>query len=125
MARLAVFVLAAFLCVPTPGRAQADPVAKGGSAIYPGIQVNLEGGDGLHRLYLAFEAQCVDEKGAALAASPAAREAVLLMLRDQTVAALSTPAGREKLKRTLVATLNRVIGSPRVVRVLYLQFVIR
>lgn len=125
VARFVVFVLAVLLCVPTLGRAQGDPVAKAGSAIYPGIDVNLEGGDGLHRLRLAFEAQCVDEKGAVLAASPEAREAVLLMLRDQTVAALSTPAGREKLKSTLVATLNRAIGSPRVVRVLYLQFVIR
>lgn len=125
MFRCLLLLLVVLVCVPAPCRAQADPVAKGGSAIYPGLDVNLDGGDGLRRLHLAFEAQCVDEKGATLAASPEAREAVLVMLRNQTVEALATEDGREKLKATLVATLNRAIGAPRVVRVLYLQFVIR
>ena len=118
-------LVVAVLCCPIVCQAQTTPVAKGGSAIYPGVDINLTGGDGLRRLQLAFEAQCVDEKGAELAAGPEAKEAVLLMLRDQSVSDLSTEAGREKLKAKLVATLNRAIGAPRVVRVLYLQFVIR
>ncbi len=125
MSRFAAILLGLLLCCPVLGQAQSAPVAKAGSAVYPGIEVNLEGGDGLRRLYLAFEAQCVDEKGAQLAVSPEAREAVLLMLRGQSVGELATQQGREKLKTKLVATLNKAVGSPRVVRVLYLQFVIR
>jgi flagellar protein FliL len=119
---LAVLVL--LLLCPALGRAQSDPVVRGGSAVYPGLEVNLEGGDGLRRLQIAFEAQCVDEKGAQLATSPQAVEAVLLALRGKTAAELSTPRGREKLKPDLVRALNAAIGSPRVVQVLFLQFVI-
>lgn len=125
MPRVIAILLLVLLSCPVFGWANTDPMAKNGSAIYPGLDVNLEGGDGLRRLHLAFEAQCVDEKGATLAISPEAREAVLLLLRAQSVGALSTAPGRDKLKFALVAALNQAIGSPRVVRVLYLQFVIR
>jgi flagellar FliL protein len=119
---LAILVL--LLLFPAPCHAQSDPVARGGSAIYPDLEVNLAGGDGLRRLRLAFEAQCVDERGAQLAAGPRAREAVVLLLRDKTAAELSTERGKEKLKAELVKAINAAIGGPRVVRVLFLQFVI-
>lgn len=119
---LAVLVLV--LLGPAPSRAGTDPVARDGSAVYPGFEVNLAGGDGLRRLYVSFEAQCVDEKGAELAVSPRAREAVLLLVRAQTAAGLATPQGKARFKAELVKALNAAIGAPRVVRVLWRQFVI-
>lgn len=124
MTRFALVVCIALILLPVLGAAQSEPLVRGGSAIYPGIDVNIDSPDGLRRLQLAFEAQCVDAKSAEAAIAPAAREAVLLLLRDQTVAALATPKGKARLKDALAATINRVIGGPRVIRVLYLQFLI-
>ncbi|MGD9608206.1 MAG: flagellar basal body-associated FliL family protein [Desulfovibrionaceae bacterium] len=124
MTRFALAVCLMLLFFPVLGAAQTDPVARGGSAVYPGIDVNIGSPEGLRRLHVAFEAQCVDVKSAEAAVGPEVREAVLLLLRDQTVAGLATPQGKRRLKEALAATINRVIGGPRVVRVLFLQFVI-
>ncbi len=123
---LGVLLAGLMLLAAQPARvaAQSEPVARDGSAVYPGLDVNIGDGEGLRRLHVAFEAQCVDQKSAAMAASPMAREAVLLFLRDKTVATLATPAGKRRLKDELVAVLNKAIGGPRVVRIYFLQFVI-
>jgi flagellar FliL protein len=121
---LVLAVVALLLLFPVPCRADATPVARGGSAIYPGLEVNLGGGNGLRRLFLAFEARCTDEKGAELAVSPRAKEAVIMLLRNKTVEELSTAKGKMMLKEDLLQTLNMVIGSPRVIQILLRQFVI-
>lgn len=126
MKRLAVVALVlASLVWPVSGRAQSEAVARGGSATYSGLNVMLGTTDAPHRLFLAFEAQCTDEKGATLAVSPQAKEAVLLFLRGKDAAELMTEKGKAALKNELVAVLNKAIGSPRVVRVLFLQFDVR
>ena len=92
--------------------------------IYPGLDVNIADGARLARLHIAFEAQCVDTASAQLAGGPEVREAIVLFLRDKTVAELSTLLGKRRLKQELVAVMNKVVGGPRVVRLYYLQFVI-
>ena len=105
-------------------RAQAATVVQGGNVIYPGLDVNIADGGRLARLHIAFEAQCVDAASAQLAGGPAVREAIVLFLRDKTVAELSTLLGKRRLKQELVVVMNKVVGGPRVVRLYYLQFVI-
>jgi len=119
---LAIFLL--LLSLPTVGAAQSQAVARNGSAIYTGLTVMVGTTDAPRHLYLSFEAQCRDVQGAERAVSPEAREAVILLLRGKTVADVSTPQGKNRLKDELVAALNRAIGSPQVVRVLFLQFLL-
>lgn len=121
------FVLAAFLLGPLwpqAARAQTDAVVRGGTAVYPGLDVNIADGSRLARLHLAFEAQCVDAASALLAASPRTREAILLFLRDKTAADLTTVPGKRKLKEDLLAVMNKAMGGPLVVRLYFLQFVV-
>lgn len=124
MNRLAPVLLVALLLAPSALAAQAEPVAKDGSAVYPFLEVNIAGAAGLRRLVLGFEAQCVDANSARALVAPQVREAVLLHLRAKSVAELSTAAGKERLRQELVALLNKNLGAPRVVRIFYLQFVI-
>lgn len=105
--------------------AQDEVTVKGGSAIYPLLRVNIADSGRLAELYIGFEAQCQDAEGAQLAASPQTREAVLLYLRDKSVAQLTGIQARRRLKDELMAVMNKAIGAPRVVRLYYLQFVIR
>jgi flagellar FliL protein len=110
---------------PTRALAQNEAVAKGGSAFYPLLDVNIGDGARLARLYIGFEAQCVDPEAAELAVSPKVREAILLFLRGKTAADLAGVAGKRKLKEELVAVMNKTLGAPRVVRLYFLQFVVR
>lgn len=110
--------------IPRPAAAQADAVVRGGSAVYSGVEVNIADNGRLARLWLAFEVQCTDGKGAEMAASPAVREAIVLFLRDKTAVQLSSPKGKRQLKEELLRVINKAMGTPRAVRVYLLQFVI-
>ncbi|EHJ46250.1 flagellar basal body-associated protein FliL [Solidesulfovibrio carbinoliphilus subsp. oakridgensis] len=121
------WLLAALLvCLlwPRGGNAQSDAVVRGGIAVYPGLDVNIADGGRLARLHIAFEAQCVDAPSAQMAAAPQTREAILLFLRDKTVAELATVPGKRKLKQDLLAVMNKAVGGPRVVRLYFLQLVV-
>lgn len=124
---VACLLLALSLATVCPPRAlaQSEAVAKGGSAVYPLLDVNITDGGRLARLYIGFEAQCVDPEAAELAVSPKMREAILLFLRGKTAAELAGLAGKRKLKEELVALMNKNLGAPRVVRLYFLQFVVR
>ncbi|WP_428566559.1 MAG: flagellar basal body-associated FliL family protein [Solidesulfovibrio sp. DCME] len=110
-----------------PGRvlAQYEAVVRGGTAVYPLLEVNIADGDRLARLYIGFEAQCIDAEGATLAASSKTRDAIVLFLRTKSVADLSGVAGKRRLKDELVAVMNKAMGAPRVVRLYFLQLVVR
>ena len=122
---LVVLLCLALAAWPGNATAQDEVTVKGGSAIYPLLTVNIADGDRLARLYIGFEAQCQDEEGARLAAAPQTREAVLLFLRDKSATQLTGALARRRLKDELIAVMNKAIGAPRVVRLYYLQFVIR
>jgi len=123
-------ILLVLLCLalsawPGNAAAQDEVTVKGGSAIYPLLRVNIADGGRLAELYIGFEAQCQDEEGARLAAAPQTREAILLFLRDKSAAQLTGALARRRLKDELIAVMNKAIGAPRIVRLYYLQFVIR
>lgn len=110
--------------MPPAALAQTDATVRGGTVTYPSLDVNIADGAKLARLHLAFEVQCINEEAARMAASPQVREAVLLFLRDRSVAELATLAGKRKLRQELVGVMNTALGAPRVVRLYFLQFVI-
>lgn len=122
--RVLTLCLLAFLCCPALAAAQSEAVARGGSAFYSGLAVMLGTMDAPRHLYLSFTAQCMDEKAATLAVAPEAREAVILLLRQQTLADMQTEKGKKALQDKLVTALNKAIGSPRVVRVIFTRFAI-
>uniref|UniRef100_I2PZK7 Flagellar protein FliL n=1 Tax=Desulfovibrio sp. U5L TaxID=596152 RepID=I2PZK7_9BACT len=109
---------------PQAGHTQADAVVRGGTAVYPGLDVNIADGGRLARLHIAFEAQCVDAPSAQMAASPQTREAILLFLRDKTATELATVPGKRQFKQDLMAVMNKAMGGPRVVRLYFLQLVV-
>ena len=122
---LALLLCLALAVWPGSAAAQDEVTVKGGSVSYPLLTVNIADGDRLARLYIGFEAQCQDEEGARLAAAPQTREAILLFLRGKSAAQLTGALARRRLKDELIAVMNKAIGAPRVVRLYYLQVVIR
>jgi flagellar basal body-associated protein FliL len=105
-------------------QAQPDAMAKDGTTIYPGLDVNVIDGNGWARLHLAFEVLCVDQDSAQKVASPTAREAINLFFRDKTVADVLSPKGKRKLKQELTAAINKAVGGPRAAVIYFTQFVI-
>lgn len=121
---LAAALLLALLAVPGWGLAQGEPVARGGVVTYPGFDVNIDDGGRLGRFRVAFEVLFTDEPGATLAATPQVKESILLFLREKTVAGLLGPGGRDTLRRELLAQINDAIGSPRAIRLYYLDYLV-
>lgn len=122
-----LLLLALTVAVAWPGwaLAQSEAEVKGGNAVYPLLEVNIADGDRLARLYIGFEAQCRDAEGAQLAASSRTRDALVMFLRTKNAAELSGVAGKRRLRDELVAVMNKAIGAPRVVRLYFLQLVVR
>ncbi|MEA4857929.1 MAG: flagellar basal body-associated FliL family protein [Solidesulfovibrio sp.] len=120
-----LLLLALVVAWPGWGLAQSEVEVKGGNVVYPLLEVNIADGDRLARLYIGFEAQCRDAEGAQLAASSRTRDALVMFLRTKNAAELSGVAGKRRLKDELVAVMNKAIGAPRVVRLYFLQLVVR
>jgi len=130
MRQLLLFLLLAvgllLVSGPRPALAQAQPdaIVKEGSAIYPGLDVNVVDGGGWARLHLAFEVLCVDAPSAQKVASSPVREAIILFFRDKTVAEVLAPKSKHKLKQDLAAAINKTLGGPRAAVIYFTQFII-
>ena len=120
---LAVFWLAAW-AVAGQALAQGEPVVRGGTVTYPSFDVNIADDGGLGRLRLGFEALFTDELGAKAAATLQVRESILLFLRGKTAAELLAPKGRDRLRAELLAHINAAIGSPKAVKLFYLDYIV-
>ena len=104
--------------------AQSEPVVRGGAVTYPSFDVNIDDSGGLGRLRLGFEVLFADELGAKAAATLQVRESILLFLRGKTAAELLAPKGRDRLRAELLAHLNTAIGSPKAVKLFYLDYIV-
>jgi flagellar FliL protein len=128
MTRTALATLAAlwlvFSALAGPVLAQGEVVVRGGSVTYPGFDVNIDDAGGLGRLRLAFEVLFTDESGAKMAASLQVRESLLLFLRGKTAGELLAPKGRDRLRAELLAHLNQAIGSPKAIKLYYLDYLV-
>lgn len=119
---VAVMVLGA---LAGTAQAQLEAETRGGSALYRGLDVNIQDGSRLALLHVAFEVQCVSERAAEEVASPRMREAIVLFLRGKTVAQLRSPLDKRRLKRELLDVINKELGAPRAVRIYMTQFVVQ
>lgn len=124
MVVLAAAILAAGLAGPRIGAAQGEAFVRGGSAIYPAFEVNIDDGGALGRLRIGFEVQFTDEQAAKLATSGQTREAILLFFRDKSAAQLLAPRGRDKLRAELLQLINAVLGGPRAIRLYFLDYLV-
>ena len=128
MRRVALPLLAVFwlACWGLAGQAlaQGEPVARGGVVTYPSFEVNVDDNGGLGRLRLGFEVLFTDELGAKAAATLQVRESILLFLRGKTAAELLAPKGRDRLRAQLLAHINTAIGSPKAVKLFYLDYIV-
>ena len=120
---LAVFWLASW-SLAGQALAQDEPVARGGVVTYPSFEVNIDDNGGLGRLRLGFEVLFTDELGAKAAATLQVRESILLFLRGKTAAELLAPKGRDRLRAQLLAHINTAIGSPKAVKLFYLDYIV-
>ena len=103
---------------------QGESVVRGGTVTYPSFDVNIDDGGGLGRLRLGFEVLFTDELGAKAAATLQVRESILLFLRGKSAAELLGPKGRDRLRAQLLAHINAAIGSPKAVKLFYLDYVV-
>ena len=128
MRRVALPLLAVFWLVgwylAGQALAQGEPVVRGGVVTYPSFDVNIDDSGGLGRLRLGFEVLFTDELGAKAAATLQVRESILLFLRGKTAAELLAPKGRDMLRAQLLAHINAAIGSPKAIKLFYLDYIV-
>ena len=53
------------------------------------------------------------------------RDAIIILLSSKTYAELSSTEGKMQLKNEVAARLNQILGTPRVVRVYFTDFVVQ
>ncbi len=53
------------------------------------------------------------------------RDAIIILLSSKTYADLSTPEGKAQLKNEVASRINQILGTPRVVRVYFTEFVVQ
>lgn len=59
------------------------------------------------------------------AQAPKVRDAIIILLSGKTYAELSTADGKMLLKNEVAARLNQILGTPRVVRIYFTEFVVQ
>lgn len=53
------------------------------------------------------------------------RDSIIILLSSKTYADLSTPVGKAQLKNEVASRINQILGTPRVVRVYFTEFVVQ
>jgi flagellar FliL protein len=93
----------------------------------PSLTVNLADPSGARYLKIGMDvevnapeaSQEIDNQSARV------RDAIILLLSSKTIQDLSTAEGKILLKTEVAARLNQILGSQRVVRIYFTEFVIR
>ena len=129
MRRGVLLLLVALVCLgvafaPTPGLAEGEAVARGGTTTFPPFEVNIDDHGRLGRLRIGFEVFFTDEQGAQAATSGQVREDLLLFFRDKTAAQLLAPKGRDALRAQLLQLINASIGGPKAIRLYFLDYLV-
>lgn len=91
----------------------------------PAITVNLADPNGRRYLKLGMEVEVNADVAAQLKAqAPRIRDAIIMLLAGKTYGEVATPDGKVLLKAEIAARLNQILGSPRVVRVYFTDFIV-
>ena len=105
---------------------QSDLPRSGGQVLpLPPIKVNISDPSGQRYLKLGMEVEVNADVSAALQAnSPRIRDAIIMLLAGKTFSDISSPDGKVLLKAEVAARLNQILGSQRVIRVYFTDFVV-
>lgn len=91
----------------------------------PPITVNLAEPGGRRYLKLGLEVEVNSDVGRQLKENNARiRDAIIMLLAGKTYGDISTPDGKVLLKAEIAARINQILGSQRVVRVYFTDFVV-
>lgn len=96
-------------------------------ATLPSVMVNLAdaAGDRYLRVGMEVEVSTPDAVRELEAQSPKVRDAIIILLSGKTYADLSTAEGKMLLKNEVAARLNQILGTPRVIRIYFTEFVVQ
>lgn len=91
----------------------------------PPITVNLSEPGGRRYLKLGLEVEVNSDVGNQLKENNARiRDAIIMLLAGKTYGDVSSPDGKVLLKAEIAARINQILGSQRVVRVYFTDFVV-
>ena len=93
----------------------------------PTVTVNLAdaAGDRYLKVGMEVEVSSPDAVRDIQAQSAKIRDAIIILLSSKTYAELSSTEGKMQLKNEVAARLNQILGTPRVVRVYFTDFVVQ
>lgn len=93
----------------------------------PTVTVNLAdaAGDRYLKVGMDVEVSSPDAARDIQAQSAKIRDAIIILLSSKTYAELSSTEGKMQLKNEVAARLNQILGTPRVVRVYFTDFVVQ
>lgn len=96
-------------------------------ATLPSVMVNLAdaAGDRYLRVGMEVEVSTPDAVRELDAQAPKVRDAIIILLSGKTYAELSTADGKMLLKNEVAARLNQILGTPRVIRIYFTEFVVQ
>lgn len=93
----------------------------------PSVMVNLADAAGNRYLKLSMEVEVSAPEAVQEIQSQQARirDAIIILLSSKTFTELSTAEGKMQLKNEVASRLNQILGTPRVVRIYFTDFVVQ
>lgn len=93
----------------------------------PTVMVNLAdaAGDRYLKVGMEVEVSSPDAVQEIQAQSAKIRDAIIILMSSKTYADLATTEGKMQLKNEVAARLNQILGTPRVVRIYFTEFVVQ
>lgn len=93
----------------------------------PTVMVNLAdaAGDRYLKVGMEVEVSAADAVRDIQAQSARIRDAIIILLSSKSYAELSSSEGKMLLKNEVASRLNQILGTPRVVRVYFTDFVVQ
>lgn len=92
----------------------------------PSVMVNLSdaAGDRYLKLSMDVEVSTPDAATELMQQQARVRDAMIMLLSSKTYTELAVPEGKMQLKNDIAARLNQILGTPRVVRIYFTEFVV-
>lgn len=93
----------------------------------PTVMVNLAdaAGDRYLKVGMEVEVSSPDAVQEIQAQSAKIRDAIIILMSSKTYSELATTEGKMQLKNEVAARLNQILGTPRVVRIYFTEFVVQ
>lgn len=112
---------------PATSSGSAPPKASTSSVALPTVTVNLTDPSGTRYLRVGMEVEVSSPDAIADIQNQNARirDAIIILLSSKTYAELATADGKIQVKNEVASRLNQILGSPKVVRIYFTEFVVQ